>query len=135
MALVQRKEQEFRAQSAQVFLVGFEPERRARGWLRRFEIGFPFLLDPEREVYGAFGLERSFWRAWHPRNLWSYTKRFITTGKLPEVFEADPNQLGGEFIIDAQGLLRLAYYSTDPTDRPSVASLLEVLREINTQAS
>jgi hypothetical protein len=31
----------------------------------------------------------------------------------------DPNQMGGDFVIDAAGVVRLAYYSATNTDRPT----------------
>ncbi len=131
MALVQRREEEFEALNTAVFLVGFENEDRTRAWLSRHGLHFPFLLDPEREVFRAYELESSFWRAFHPRNLWSYAVRFLRTGALPEIFRADPNQLGGDFLVDAEGVLRLAHYSQDPTDRPSVDALLNLLGDLH----
>jgi len=117
----------FEALKARVFIVGFEPERRARGWLEQNDITFSFLLDHDRELYDAFELERSIWRSWHPRNLWSYAKAVLKGEGLPEI-KADPNQMGGDFVIDHNGVIRLAYYSRDATDRPSVEQLLETIR-------
>jgi peroxiredoxin len=114
---------------ARVFVVGFEPERRATDWLAREDLTFSFLLDEEREVYQAYELPRSFWRSWHPKNLWSYAKALLRGEKLPQV-QADPNQLGGDFVIDGDGIIRLAYYSKNATDRPSVDELLSVLRKL-----
>jgi hypothetical protein len=39
--------------------------------------------------------------------------------------------MGGDFIVDYNGILRLAYRSHDPTDRPAASSLLSQLEEIN----
>lgn len=112
----------------QVLVIGFEPERRARGWLREAGVGFPFLLDQDRSVYRAYELERSFWRSWHPRNLWFYFKRFLKGESIPR-FQADPAQMGGDFLIDQEGRIRLAYYSEDATDRPSVDQVVRILTE------
>ena len=114
------------ALGAQVFIIGFEPERRARGWLEQSEVTFPFLIDEGREVYEAYELERSVWRSYHPRNLWSYAKALLRGEGLPEI-RADPTQLGGDFVIGRDQRLHLAYYSRDATDRPAVSTLLEVL--------
>lgn len=43
----------------------------------------------------------------------------------------DTTQLGGNFIIDAGGILRLAYRSYDPTDRPSVEFLQKEIQKIS----
>jgi alkyl hydroperoxide reductase subunit AhpC len=121
---------EFEALNAKILVVGFEPADRARAWMRTGEISFPFLLDLNRSVYQAYQIERSIFRSWHPRNLWFYFKRFLRGGQMPKI-KADPNQLGGDFIVDLNGIIRLVYYSKDATDRPSVEELLSVLRRIN----
>lgn len=110
----------------QVLIIGFEPERRARAWLRQAGVNFPFLLDMDRTVYRAYELERSLWRSWHPRNLWFYFKRMLRGASIPR-FRADPTQMGGDFLIDESGTIRLAYYGEDATDRPAVDRLLEIL--------
>lgn len=125
---VHHHKETFAALKARVFVVGFEPERRARGWLEQADVTFSFLLDHDRALYNAFELERSIWRSWHPRNLWSYVQALLSGKGLPKI-KADPNQLGGDFVIDPDGLLRLAYYSRDATDRPSVEQLLDAIRK------
>jgi len=37
-------------------------------------------------------------------------------------------ELGGDFIIDKHGILKLVYPSHDPTDRPPVDDLLAVIQ-------
>jgi hypothetical protein len=38
--------------------------------------------------------------------------------------------MGGDFVIDIDSTVRFAYRSQDPTDRPPVEALLEVLRDL-----
>jgi hypothetical protein len=40
--------------------------------------------------------------------------------------------LGGDFIVDSQGKVRLVYRSHDPTDRPPVEDILAILHSIYT---
>ncbi len=42
----------------------------------------------------------------------------------------DTSQLGDDFIVDKNGLLRLSYPSHDPVDRPPVEALLDILRQL-----
>ena len=121
-----RRSDELNATGAKVCVVAFEERRRAREWASSGEIGFPILLDPDRSVYRAYHLERSAMRSLHPRTLWFYFKKLLR-GQVVTRITGDPTQLGGDFVIDEDGAIRLAYYSVDPTDRPSVASLLEAL--------
>ena len=119
-------QQEFEIRRTNILVVGFEKEQRARDWMRRAQVTYPFLLDLDRTVYRAYGLERSILRAWHPRVLWFYFKRFLK-GKGVPIFRADPSQLGGDVLIDREGYIRLNYLSKDSMDRPSVAKLLAAI--------
>lgn len=59
-----------------------------------------------------------------------YVKLLLAGRKmLPK--EGDSSQLGGDFIVDQQGNLRLVYRSYDPTDRPSADFLLDAIRNIS----
>lgn len=120
---------EIKALNSEVIVISFETGYWVQVWLAETEAVFPLLLDPTRSAYQAYGLERSLLRSWSPKNLWYSLKarlggrKVITTG-------ADTGQLGGDFIVDAGGMIRLAHRSQDPTDRPAVAKLLSVLKQL-----
>jgi alkyl hydroperoxide reductase subunit AhpC len=44
--------------------------------------------------------------------------------------QGDSRQLGGDFIVDQQGIIRMAYRSHDPTERPKIEEIIQVLDEI-----
>lgn len=91
---------------------------------------FTVLLDRERTAYQAYGLERSRWRSLHPRVVWMYVKRWFQRGQFFDSHGDDTTQLGGDFIVGKDGVLRLIHPSHDPTDRPSVDELLKVLKTL-----
>ncbi len=126
---VHRFHQEFEDRRVHVLVIGFEKEERAREWMRRAQVDFPFLIDLDRAVYRAYGVERSIFRSWHPRILWFYLKRFLK-GKGVPIFRADPTQLGGDILIDREGHIRVIFPSKDAMDRPSVEQLLAVIDSI-----
>ncbi len=126
MAQLRRFTDELAQLDAQVLLVSFGEERWARAWLQETGAPFPLLLDPERAVYRAYGLETSFVRVWSPKVMWHYTRRVLAGQKLQSI-QGDPHQLGGDFVVDAQGVIRLAHRSRDPVDRPPVETLLAAL--------
>jgi hypothetical protein len=45
----------------------------------------------------------------------------------------DSAQLGGDFVVDASGVVRLAYRSHDPADRPAAGDLLALLQQLDTE--
>ena len=114
---------------ANVVTVSFGTEYWAQAWRQETRSPFPFLMDANRSAYQAYGLESSVLRSWSPANLWYYTKAALqkreTFGK-----RGDPHQLGGDFIIDPQGVIRLAHPSREPTDRPTMDHILRVLRDM-----
>jgi len=113
---------------AGVLVLTFDLERRARALYRSGEIPFPVLLDPGRKVYAAYRLERSLWRCLRPNVTWFYFKKLLRGQGYSRV-TVDPTQLGGDFIIDRDGVIRYAYYSYDPTDRPTVEQIVCALSD------
>ncbi len=93
-------------------------------------VPFDLWLDPERAAYRAFGVERSLVRAWGPKTIQAYI-RLMAHGQRWRGIQGDSGQLGGDFVLDAGGIVRFAYRSHDPTDRPTVEALLDVFRRMH----
>ena len=127
MAQVVSHHAQIQATNTDIVTISFGTPYWANVWLQETQSPFPFLVDPERAAYRAYGLEASVFRSWSPANLWYYSKAVLqrreTFGK-----RGDPHQLGGDFIIDARGIVQLSHPSRDPTDRPSMARILAVLQ-------
>jgi len=120
---------EFERLNSRVLIVTFGTLPAAQAWLEETCAPFQLILDPERTVYDAYGLERSLRRSWHLRTIWRYVQ-LLASGRQWRGIQGDSAQLGGDFIVDAEGIIRLAYRSHDPTDRPAVESLLRLLSEL-----
>jgi peroxiredoxin len=115
--------------NSSVVLISFGTEAGARTWLKEVDQPFTLLLDPDRAAYHAYELEWSLLRSWNFNTFWQYI-RLLHSGRRWRGIQGDSGQLGGDFIVDAQGVVRLAYRSQDPTDRPPVATLLTVLKQL-----
>lgn len=115
--------------NGEVVIVSFETGYWLQMWQAETQAPFPLLLDPARRAYRAFGLEQSLLRSWGPKNLWYYAKARLQ-GKQAHATGGDTTQLGGDFIIDAAGIVRLAYRSQNPTDRPPAPALLATFQEL-----
>jgi peroxiredoxin len=121
---------EFKRLNTEVLIIAFGALPLAQAWLEETCAPFRLLLDPERTVYQAYGLERSLWRSWNLKTVRRYVQ-LMRNGRQWRGIQGDSTQLGGDFIVDAGGMVRLAYRSHDPTDRPSAEQLLAILRELN----
>ena len=118
---------QFKELNTTVGVISFDDSFFAEQWLTETDECFQLLVDPERKVYHAYGLEKSLRRSWNVKTVVRYVQ-LIREGQPWRGIQGDSTQLGGDFIVDMQGVLRLAYRSQDPTDRPSVSMLLDALR-------
>ena len=113
----------------EVLIITFGALPAAQTWLEETCSPFHLLLDQDRSVYDAYGLERSFWRSWNLRTMWRYAQ-LLGAGRRWRGIQGDSTQLGGDFVLDAGGFVKLAYRSHDPTDRPPVEQLLAIFNEL-----
>jgi peroxiredoxin len=129
--LCQHKD-EFKRLDTEIMVVSFGLPAFASRWLDETCDWFRLLIDPERAVYQAYGLESSLVRSWNLKTVARYIE-LMRQGREWRGIQGDSTQLGGDFIVDRNGTVRLAYRSHDPTDRPSVSELLIVLRQLSDQ--
>ena len=120
---------EFRELDTTIAVISFGDSTFAQQWVAETDECFRLLVDPERKVYGAYGLQQSLRRSWNVKTVVRYVQ-LMRDGQPWRGIQGDSTQLGGDFLIDAQGVLRLAYRSQDPTDRPSISTLLDTLRQL-----
>jgi len=86
------------------------------------------MINESLSLYGAYGMERgSFWEIWGPQNWGAYVK-LMARGRMPRLPHRDVNQLGGDVLVDPDGIVRLHHVSRGPADRPSIDSLLVAVR-------
>ena len=121
---------EINSLNTDIYAVSFGTPYWAKAWLQTTGANFPIWLDLEKETYDVYGMTRSVWASWGPKNLWHYAKALARGEKLNEGTGEDTNQLGGNFIVDKNGIVRFAYASKDPTDRPEVEALMATLKSM-----
>lgn len=92
---------------------------------------FPVVGDPDRKAYRAAGLEVGGWGIFLNWRALSRYLSLIFSGWIPRWPRSgeDVFQLGGDFVLDARQQIVLAHRSEDPGDRPSMATLLEAIRQ------
>lgn len=129
MAEVRRRKEAFDEQHCTMVIVTFLPVTELAAFRAQHHLDFPVLGDPDRQVYRLYGLQRGTWRqVLHPRGIGAYWKAWRRGIPIRRPHGGDDVlQLGGDFLIDPQGRIRLAHYSHDPADRPSADQLLSAL--------
>ena len=115
--------------SARAAAISFADVRAQERYARDLHMPFPLLSDADRTAYQAYGLGHgNTWAVFGTRTIWTYVK-LMARGRRFRGIQADPYQLGGDFVIDGAGVLRFAYRSREPSDRPTMERLLEAIRD------
>ena len=113
---------------ARFVAVSFEP--RAALAARRAALApdlFELCCDPGRRTYAAFGLPRlGLRRLLGGRTLRLYAARMLR-GEVARGIGSDVHQMGGDFLLDRDGVVRLAHPSREPADRPEAGALVREL--------
>jgi hypothetical protein len=97
-------------------------------------IAFPLLVDPDRNLYRALGIDHIAWRRWLQPSTWRrYFRgaRGARQGKLT----GDLRQAPGVAIIDRQRRLRYLHRGTTLGDYPPLDEVLAALEAVTEEAS
>jgi alkyl hydroperoxide reductase subunit AhpC len=125
---LRQREDELNQLGVAVVVVTFQSGFLERAYVDETGLQWPLLVDETRELYRAYGMERG--RAWNlfgPRSIWKYL-RLMVRGRLPKAPSGDPWQLGGNVLVDPQGMIRLHHVGSGPADRPKVEKILKIVR-------
>ena len=111
-----------------VLIVTFEAGSLARAYVEDTRLPWPLVVDESRALYAAYGMLRGrAWDIWGPATWLAYARSLARGGALRRA-TGDVSQLGGDVLIDPEGLVRVHHAGRGPADRPPVASLLAVVR-------
>ncbi len=119
----------FEAANINIVTISFGTAYWVNMWLNETKSPFPFLRDTEKYAYKAYNLESSTLRSWSPATILYYAKAKLQGREILSQ-RGDAHQLGGDFLIDPQGVIRLSHPSSDPTDRPSLDELMKAVYKI-----
>lgn len=112
--------------NTKVLIVSFGTTLGAQKWLEETCAIFELLLDSDRKAYDAYGFEYSLFRSWGVKTIMNYVRLLLQGAKWRGI-QGDSGQLGGDVIIDKHGVIKMIYRSHDPTDRPQIEHLLDML--------
>ncbi|BDD86989.1 hypothetical protein DPPLL_13540 [Desulfofustis limnaeus] len=119
-----QQREELEQRGIEVVAVTFEPPPQAQIFLGKTEADWPLLVDPQRRLYRAYGLQKAgFWDIWGPRT-WLVYLRELLRGKVPTPSEGDIWQRGGDLLIDADGIIRFHFVGAGPADRPPLQDII-----------
>lgn len=117
-----------------VFVAHDDPRALRDSMLAGVSCPFPVLVDADRSSYRTWGLKRaSLARIWLDPKVWQQYGRLLRSGERIRTVGQDTRQLGGDFIVDPQGVI--AYSRPQRRDdRPPVAHLLAAIEQETTSS-
>ena len=114
--------------NVEIKIITFDNDFLAESYLHHANIDWPLLIDEKGKTYEDYGLQRAgWWTLYNPLSILRYLK-LMFSGTRPGKPGKDWNQLGGDVLIDPEGIVRLHYISKSPHDRPEIDSILEMVR-------
>ena len=131
MSQLRQHQSELARLKVDVKVVTFDNDCMSQAYLRDTQLTWPLLIDSRQELYQAYGLLRaSWWTLLNPVTILGYLK-LMWLGVRPGWPGSDWQQLGGDVIIDPTGNIRLKHISHDPHDRPTIATIMEIILKGN----
>ncbi|KAK0052273.1 peroxiredoxin-like 2C [Biomphalaria pfeifferi] len=124
------RQAELKQFGAEILIVSFGEQLGADNWLKETNCPFDMILDPYRKIYLSFGLHRSVSKVWSCACMVYYVEQLLKGRQLPRPLENvhdDPQQMGGDFILDNTGRVVFSYCSKVSNDRPSVDQILAAI--------
>lgn len=99
----------------------------AKNYVASTGLPWPLLLDHDRELYRGYGLESgSWWQIYNPISILRYIFLILRKRNIGKP-GSDYRQLGGDVLVDPDGIVRMHIASETPHDRPSVPDILAVV--------
>jgi hypothetical protein len=118
-------ENEINALGLRILVVTFENNSVTQAYVRDTNLQWPIMVDESRELYKAYHMLRGrWWDIYGPASWWIYAK-LLFKGRRMAASSSDFNQLGGDVLIDPDGVVRIHHVGNGPADRPTVASIIE----------
>lgn len=128
MAQLRQKKQDFDRAGAQVVLVGMGTPEESAAFEMKFDIPFPLISDPTRQLYRTFGLKMVSALELLSPSVAVKGILAITKGHTVGIPIGDVRQLPGVFIINTDGRIVYSHFAGDPSDHPDPVTILEALK-------
>ena len=103
--------------------------RAAQSFKRKMRLTGAVWVDPERELYQAFGFRRSVWALLRPTTWWNGLRALIR-GFRQGATRGDPWQNGGVLVARPDGTIAFLFKSKGPGDKPQTDKVISVARKL-----
>ena len=127
---MRQKEKEFEAADVRVVLVGLGSSGEAEAFRKALALKFPVVCDPDRRLFGAYGLKRMNLFQLASPSLMLKGVKALSQGHTMGLPRGDVYQLPGVFIIDRKGRIRYSHIGRDPADHPAAEEIVSAVNKM-----
>ena len=120
MSQLRQKQERLDELNIDVKLVAFDDDFMAKAYVAETKLDWPLLLDRDRTLYAAYGVSRGSWWAIYNAVSIAHYIWLMLRGVKPGKPGEDWRQMGGDVLIDPDGIVRLHFVISNPHDRPSI---------------
>lgn len=110
-----------------VAAVTFESLWRAQLYVSETNLPWPLLVDADRSLFSAYGMERGSAGEVMGLAAWLAYLPLLMRGRRLKRPTGDIYQLGGDVIIGPDGIVRFHHVGHGPADRPPIDQLIKDL--------
>ena len=115
-----------------VVIISFGSTAVTERWRQETKCPYPTYSDVGRNFYDAVGLASRASAVWNIHTMTYYAEQLAQDKPLPQKFEnyeADLDQMGGDFLVSKTGKFQMVHCSKTPVDRPIPSTIIQILRQ------
>lgn len=127
MAQLRQEKIRFDRAGAQVVLVGMGTPEQSAAFGKQFDVPFPILCDPQKQLYRAFEFKQMSALGFLSPTVTLKGLAAMVQGHGIGLPQGDVRQLPGVFVIDTEGRIVYSHYAADPADHPGPETILKAL--------
>jgi peroxiredoxin len=134
VALLRRDYGKFQAVGTEVICIAQGDYKTGKAFSLFFDLPFPLLMcGDDLAIYKSYGLAKGTTQQLFGVRSW--TRGFIASmrGHIQGKIVGDGFQMGGAFVIDSHGTIRLVYLPDDASDHPDNRALLQTAQDLGTE--
>lgn len=122
---MEQSHQEIAAAGLRPVAVGLGEPKHARHFCGKLAPHLTCHIDLDKTAYQQYGLKKGGVMALFSPSVFVAGARAAAAGHIQGEATGDTSMLPGTFIVDADGVIQFAYYSTHAGDHPDIKKMLQ----------
>lgn len=114
----------------QIVAVGQGEPKHIVRYCHKIVPGVDCLVRDDTTAYKAYGIDRARFKDSFSLDMAKSVIRAAANGHMQGEATGDTSMKPATFVVDTDGLIRYAYYSTHAGDHPAIADLVKVARQL-----